>query len=119
MPIVDVEVVGGKGADAELAQRLADALGVVFGSRPRGTWVRVRYLEDAKYAENTGAQSGVAPIFVHVLQAEVPDNSALEVLARQLCTAVAEVCERPPEYVHLVFEPAAKGRIAFGGQLHK
>ncbi len=118
MPIVDIEIVGVKGADPGLAQRLADALGDALGSRPRGTWVRVRHLDANAYAENAGAEPGVAPIFAHVLQAEVPEESRLQTLARRICATIANVCERPSEQVHVVFEPAATGRIAFGGELH-
>jgi len=118
MPIVDVEIVGVNSSRAGGAQQLADALGNALGSRPRGTWVRVRHLDASAYAENSGAEPDVAPIFVSVQQADVPEGSALEDLARRLCVAVADVCERPAGQVHVVFEPALRGRIAFGGQLY-
>lgn len=118
MPIVDVEIVDVKSPEPGLAQRLANGLGDALSSRPRGTWVRVRHLDGGAYAENAGAEAGVAPIFVSVQQADVPEGSALEDLARQLCAAVADVCERPPEQVHVVFEPALRGRVAFGGHLY-
>jgi len=118
MPIIDVEIVGVMSSNPEVAQHLADALGDALGSHPRGTWVRVRHLDGGAYAENAGAEAGVAPIFVSVQQADVPEGSALDTLARQLCVAVADVCQRPPEQVHVVFEPALRGRIAFGGHLY-
>ena len=31
--------------------------------------------------------------------------------------AIAEACSRPVEDVHILFEPPAAGRIAFGGKL--
>lgn len=117
MPIFDIEIVGVKRPKSDLAQSLADALGEALASRPRGTWVRVHHLDAAAYAENTGADAGVAPVFVRVLQAEVPEGPALVALAVRLCEAVAHVCERPSQQVHLIFEPAARGRIAFGGHL--
>lgn len=117
MPIVDVEIVGVRRQEREFTQRLADALGEAFGSGPRGTWVRVRYLDAAMYAENAGAEPGITPVFVSVLRADNPEGPALAALAERLCKIVAEVCEKPSQHVHLTFEPAARGRIAFGGRL--
>ena len=55
MPIIDIERVLPDGADAAprgLAQALADAAGHVFASAPGCTWVRLRALPAAAYAEN-------------------------------------------------------------------
>ncbi len=121
MPIVDVEIVGAPEARLRdgLARRIADAAGEVLRSRPGGTWVRLRYLDAAHYAENGGAPEGVRPVLVSVLQAVVPDGDALSEQAARLASAVAEACGRPVENVHVVFEPPAAGRIAFGGKLRR
>ena len=120
MPILEIEVVGelAPGKRDGLAGRLAEETGRVLGSRPQGTWVRLRELAREDYAENGGGPpEGVLPVFVRVLMAEVPAGEALARLARDLTTAVAEACGRAPEDVHVLFEPPAHGRIAFGGQL--
>jgi phenylpyruvate tautomerase PptA (4-oxalocrotonate tautomerase family) len=121
MPIVDVEVVGpvADGIRVGLAQRLADAIGAALGSPPQGTWVRVRFLEELAYAENgAGRPEDARPVFVSILLGELPDRDVLSQHALRLATAVAKACGRPSERVHIVFEPAALGRIAFGGRLH-
>ena len=122
MPTLDVEIVGEVSGDVGqgLAQRLADATGEVLGSRSQGTWVKVRFLEEEAYAENGGGPpDGVLPVLVSVLQFERPEGRQLSRLASSLTQAVAEACERPMENVHVVFEPPAAGRIAFGGLLRR
>jgi phenylpyruvate tautomerase PptA (4-oxalocrotonate tautomerase family) len=118
MPILDVELVGEvpPRVRQNLAQRIADAAAGVLASRPRGTWVVVRFLDSAAYAENDGA-SGVTPVFVRVLQYAPPSGDALAAEAARLTRVVAEACERNPGEVHLLYEPAARGRISFGGEL--
>jgi phenylpyruvate tautomerase PptA (4-oxalocrotonate tautomerase family) len=51
MPILDVELVADR-VPPGIARSLADAAGAVFGSPPGRTWVRVRALAPAAYAEN-------------------------------------------------------------------
>lgn len=120
MPIVDVEVVGPV-ADAVrvgLAQRIADAAGVALNSRPQGTWAKVRFVADDAYAENGGAPpDGAQPVFVSVLVAELPDRALMSEQASRLATAVADACGRSSATVHIMFEPAGAGRVAFGGEL--
>lgn len=120
MPIVDVEIVGtlADAARSGLAQRIADAIAAALTSRPQGTWVRVRFLDDGAYAEN-GASDGAQPVFVSVLLAELPSSEVLSQQALKLATAVADACGRSSENVHILFEPAALGRVAFGGHLQK
>jgi len=111
MPILDVELVGEPPADGDLARRLADAAGVVLKTPPGKTWVRLRFLSD--YAENGGGPpAGIRPVFVSVLTADASKDSA-----EALATAIAEACGRSAENVHILYEPPARGRIAFGGKL--
>lgn len=120
MPIVDVEVVGpvGDGIQRGLAKRIADAFGAELNSPPQGTWVKVRFLDERDYAENgPGPPDGGLPVFVSVLLRERPERDALAQHSLQLAAAVADACGRPRERVHIVFEPAALGRVAFGGHL--
>jgi phenylpyruvate tautomerase PptA (4-oxalocrotonate tautomerase family) len=89
----------------------------VLGSRPRGTWVTVETVAAERYAENAGAEPGVAPVFVRVLLRDGPPRENAAEQAAALTGAVARCCGRPPENVHLFYQPAAAGRVAFGGRL--
>ena len=114
MPILDVDIVGA--ADLDLAQKIADAAGQVFHTPAGETWVRLRS-PDA-YAESGGTlPEGVRPVFVSVLKAQPPTGEALALEVSALTEAVAHACGRPPENVHVLYEPAAQGRLAFGGSL--
>ena len=114
MPIVDVEIVGG-GEETGLAQALADDVGHVFEAQPGRVWVRLRSLEASRYAENGAAAP--RPVFVCVLAFAPPEGEAMDDLVARLTEAVARRTGRPPENVHVLFEPAARGRVAFGGRL--
>ena len=116
MPLLEIELVGGQVA-ADAAQRIADAAAKVFEAAPQTTWVRVRTLAAGEYAENGGAEPGVAPVFVTVRKRANPQGETLRAEARSLTEAVARVCGRPKEQVHVCYEPAAAGRQAFGGEL--
>ena len=118
MPIVDVELVvdAGQILAAGLAARLADAVGKVLGTPAGRTWVRLRTLLEAHYAENGGGpHGGILPVFVTVLKSVRPEGEALRDETRLLTEAIAAVCERPAENVHVLWLPDAKGRMAFGG----
>ena len=58
-------------------------------------------------------------VFVSVPQAAPPGGDALGREARALTEAVAGACGRSAEHVHLLYEPPAAGRIAFGGELRR
>jgi phenylpyruvate tautomerase PptA (4-oxalocrotonate tautomerase family) len=117
VPIVDVELVGVADVSAEATQRLADALGTALSSRPGGTWVRVRVLNAAHYAENVGASDGVHPVFVTVLERKRPTGHDLAVRIAEVTRAVADATGRDPDNVHVLYEADAAGRLAFGGRL--
>jgi phenylpyruvate tautomerase PptA (4-oxalocrotonate tautomerase family) len=120
MPILDVEIVVAEKEtfDASLAASLADATGEVFGTVAGQTWVRLRALPRAGYAENGGGPpDGTHPVFVRVLLADPPEAEERRLQVHRLTLAIAKVCARPPENVHLLYEPSARGRVAFGGKL--
>ena len=118
MPILDVEIVTHESPGPALAGALADMAGAVFGGPPGTTWVRVRMLSPSCYAENgTPEPAGHGAVFVTVLKASPPEGAALEAEIKALTEGVAAVCSRAPENVHILYEPAAQGRIAFGGKL--
>ncbi|MBI5841620.1 MAG: hypothetical protein HZB19_16130 [Chloroflexi bacterium] len=119
MPILDVEIVlkPGETLAPDLAARIADAAGEVFASRPLGTWVKLRGIDSAHYAENgSGLSVDIFPVFVSVLKSRV-DADGLREEADRLAESIAGVCNRPKENVHILYEAEARGRVAFGGKL--
>jgi phenylpyruvate tautomerase PptA (4-oxalocrotonate tautomerase family) len=124
MPIVDIELVVSQHSDEEISKeqtrRLADALGEVFESRPKGTWVRVRLLPEALYAENAESREDPEyPVFVTLLKAQPPSGDDLAQEMRSVTAVVASILGRPADNVHVVYEPKAAGRISFGGELRR
>jgi phenylpyruvate tautomerase PptA (4-oxalocrotonate tautomerase family) len=122
MPILDVQVVGpiSPRFARGLARRIADAAGTAFETPPGRTWVRVRRVARADYAENGGPlPRGVLPVFVGVLLARPPRGRARAAQVARLTAAIARACGRPPEHVHLLYAAPALGRIAFGGSLRQ
>ena len=122
MPIIDVELVTSadepNAASKEQLQILADELGDLFDSGPAGTWIRVRSIDQAEYAENrTPPGTSVRPTFVNVLHAELPEAGALRTEMAGIAEIVARTLGRPRDNVHVLYAPGAKGRIGFGGEL--
>ena len=120
MPIVDIEPVGANTEEVAAArtQALADALGAALGSAPGQTWVRMRPLPHAAYAENGAALLPDAlPVFVTIRKAHPPSGAALEREVRSVTEAVARSLGRPATLVHVEYAPPAAGRQAFGGVL--
>ena len=112
MPIIDIEIVETTQVDT---QGLADALGKAFGAAPGTVWVRIRNLPASHYAENDAPAPH--PVFVTVTASAPPEGAELRERIGQIVDAVARITGRPRENVHVEFQPAAKGRIAFGGRL--
>ena len=119
MPLIEVEIIGeDREADlSTLAQRIADAVGLVLGSPPQHTWVRLKVLRSEDYAESGGRERTVNPVFVSVLKRTNPVGDSLVEEVRLVTEAVAEECGRPPENVHVRYEVPGAGRQAFGGRL--
>lgn len=112
MPILDVELIGPRNAGTKgLARRIADAVAKVLGTGPQRTWVKVRRLSPADYAENAGAPGGMRPVFVRVLKRKRAGKAALKKEALALTRAIARACRRPPENVHVLYEPEGSGRV--------
>jgi len=119
MPILSVEIVGETPLPG-LAGRLADAVADVLQASPGTVWVKLRRLRPENYAENgSDLPPEIVPVFVSILNADLPDSAELEDQARLLTEAIARAIGCVPENVHLVFEPAARGRISFGGTLRQ
>lgn len=118
MPIVDVEIVTRRGESlpTSLTAALADALGDVYDASPGRVWVRLRDLPAERYAENGGGEP-VFPVFVTVREGAPATGEALAAHVERIAGCVARVADRPAGNVHVIVEPAMKGRIAFGGVL--
>ena len=85
---------------------------------PGSTWVRLRRLERACYAENGGPlDDEIRPVFVRILAARNIDRAALGDEAKRIVSAVASVTGHHRSNVHVIYEPDARGRVAFGGRL--
>lgn len=119
MPILEVTIVlrEGETASEELAPALADAAAAVFNSGPGQTWVLLSTIRTANYGENGGTPGGVFPVFVKVLKAQAPDHEDMPKEVENLTAAFAAIIGRPFENVHLIYEPPAEGRVAFGGRV--
>lgn len=118
MPILTVEIVHDPGVALapDLARRLADAAGRVLDAAPGTTWVTVSPVPASRYAESGGGED-YRPVFVRVLKRELPEEPARGEEIAALTRAVAEVCGWDPRQVHVIYEPAARGRVSFGGRL--
>lgn len=120
MPILRIAIVlrHGEGLPSNLARRLADATGAVFGSPPGHTWIVLSEISGEQYAENHNHPvERPSPVFAHVLRSQLPAPEALAAEAAALAAAIAQICGRPAEQVHIIYEPAGAGRVAFGGVL--
>ncbi len=118
MPIVDVEIVapGSKQLTSRVSSALADAIGEALGTGSGRTWVRLRSLPASCYAENGVAPAETPhPVFVTVLKASRPTPETLGDEVTRLTKAVARICHRPADKVHVLYGADAAGRIAFGG----
>ena len=117
MPIADVTLIGAAQHETEgLARRLADALSLALGAPAGTTWVRLHRVAAEDYAEDGGAPEGVRPVFVDLLRRAWPDDDAERARSlRAVAEAVAVACGRPVANVHVLAEPPAAGRMAFGG----
>jgi phenylpyruvate tautomerase PptA (4-oxalocrotonate tautomerase family) len=120
VPILDVSIVGpvARVRRARLASRLADAAADVLGAGPGSLWVRLHWLARDEYAENGGGPPrGVMPVFVTVLERRPPAGRARAGVVARLTAEIARACGRPVENVHVLYEAAAAGRMAFGGRV--
>jgi len=119
MPILTVEIVvsPSEKLSKNLASQLAHRSGEIFASSAGGTWVKVTLISQEHYAENSQEATDLHPVFVSILKANLPNEDAMAKEVRELTTAVAQLCQRPLENVHIIYLPAGNGRVAFGGQI--
>lgn len=120
MPILNIEIIREVREDIKpgLTSRLAEITGEVLQSRPQGTWVKLHYLPQENYSEKGGLEAGL-PVIVSLIQANPPTGQDLEEQVSRLTESIARTVGHPPENIHILIEPPAVGRIAFGGTLRK
>ena len=120
MPIVDILAVVASPDDLppRVAASIANALSPVFAASPGQVWVRLHWLPSSQYAEDgTDISSDELPVFVSLLLATLPEDTARQQQALSVCQIVATCLERPSHRVHLEYAAAGRGRVAFGGRL--
>src|SRR6188768_528789 len=108
MPILDVEIVRepSNSLPPGLAQQLADAAGRVLHTPPGRTWVRVRTLDSAAYAENESrVDPQELPVFVTVLKAHPPEGTELAAEIARLTSTIALAVGVSLERVHVQYAP--------------
>jgi hypothetical protein len=118
MPVIEVCIVVPNGGSIPpgAAKALADAVDGVLQAGPGKVWVRVNALPQSLYAES-GDVEDASPVFVRILRAQMPDAEHLAHEAQELAHAIAGCLGRGVDLVHIEYEPAARGRVAFGGRL--
>lgn len=121
MPVINIEIVLKPDETIldEMASQFADELGTIFGSSKNGTWVKVYGITERFYAENGGKQAEVYPVFVSVLKASLPAAAEMQREIDAIVEAVARICKRESTFVHVIYQPEGKGRVAFGGKVVK
>ena len=119
MPIVDIEIVlrANEAIRDDMVSELADELGEIFHSSPGETWIKVHLLSADRYAENGGTPDGVYPIFVTVMKSKLSPFEETQQEVAKITGAVAQICGRPWDNVHVIYQPEGRGRVAFGGNI--
>jgi len=119
MPIIDVEIVlrSNESIREEVVSELANELGEIFHSSPGQTWIKLHPLSADQYAENGGTPDGVYPIFVTVMKSKLSSFEEMQKEVAKITGAIAQICGRPSDNIHVIYQPAGRGRVAFGGTI--
>lgn len=119
MPIVEIEIVlkPNEVIHGETTQTLANQLGQIFNSSKGSTWIKLHTLSENSYAENGEKGDDTYPVFVSVLKAKVHPPEELQPEVDKITNAVAQICNRPPALVHVIYAPQGSGRVSFGGKI--
>jgi len=119
MPILTVEIVThpDEYIRPELTQELANRTSEIFSSAPGTTWVKVYLIAQENYAENITTSEEIFPVFVSIIKTKMPSPDFLQVEVTKLTVAIAQICGRPEENIHIIYLPEGIGRVAFGGKV--
>lgn len=114
MPILEIELITDVEPEQHLAQKIANSVGAALRADKGTVWVLLRTTATTDYAENNTADAP-SPVFVKVIRAELPGPVELATEAKNLALTVGKACGVDALLVHIVYEPAGVGRVAFGG----
>jgi phenylpyruvate tautomerase PptA (4-oxalocrotonate tautomerase family) len=119
MPIVDIEIVlrANESIREEVVSELANELGEIFHSSPGETWIKIHPLSADQYAENGGTPYGIYPIFVTVMKSKLSSFEEMQMEVARITGSIAQICGRPSDNIHVIYQPAGRGRVAFGGKI--
>jgi phenylpyruvate tautomerase PptA (4-oxalocrotonate tautomerase family) len=113
VPVLRVCIVGQRDIAPDVAQRLADGAGQILNAPAGATWVTIDGLPASRYAEN-GVVDPPQPVFIHLLLKHgVAQLQSGQI--QSLCALAQAVLGVPEQNVHVVVDPAAAGRVHFGG----
>ncbi len=80
--------------------------------------MRIRHFPRDRYAENqTRIDPSTRPVFITVLKSRLGDENELAAEAKAIAGTVSGLLGRPVQNTHVLFQPDAAGRIAFGIEL--
>jgi phenylpyruvate tautomerase PptA (4-oxalocrotonate tautomerase family) len=119
MPIVDIEIVlrANESIREEVVSELANELGEIFHSSAGETWIKIHPLSADQYAENGGTPDGIYPIFVTVMKSKLSSLEEMQKEVAKITGVIAQICGRPSDNIHVIYQPAGRGRVAFGGKI--
>jgi phenylpyruvate tautomerase PptA (4-oxalocrotonate tautomerase family) len=122
MAVVEIELVVAHSMEGELSgnqtSAVANTLAEIFGTGPNRTWVRFRYLPSNHYAQNgTYDESRELPVFIRILKNRPPQKEEMAEQMIAIARRLAPIIGRPAEFIHILYEPTARGRFGVGGVL--
>lgn len=118
MPILEVEIVTSPEEELSsgFAGQLAASAAKIFGSEPGQTRVKLRSLPRSQYAEDgLDPAEDIFPVFVSVLKRQNPPGQEMALEVGALTRTIGQVCGRPEQNIHVLYELPAAGRLAFRG----
>jgi phenylpyruvate tautomerase PptA (4-oxalocrotonate tautomerase family) len=122
MPIIEFQIIGNLEISdkKDFRKELINGLANIFGSENKSVWCKFNFIPVENYIENDNSGLSIPlplPIFLKILNYQ---NKSIEECKKEaiiISEFVSKVCNRPKENIHILYEPSAKGRIAFGGIL--
>lgn len=112
MPILTLTIIGD--SPRPPPHQTAARLAATIGWAATNTWLITHHLDSSDYGE--GVVPHPAPVLVRAL---LRDGGATQrgTIAATIGRVVAEAYGRDPNHIHVIFEAAGDGRVAFGGKL--
>ena len=120
MVILTIEIVADSPLSPTLvANSIADRVGPIFeASGEPSAAVKVHRISKGDYAEsNLDPADCPHPVLVHVLRTRQISDEQLQNEIEQLTAAVADICNRDPAIVYIIYQANSVGPIARGGEI--